>query len=245
MRQHGALGRLALLPDRLQRGAAGDLLGTEDVGMAVDHLVGDAVGDLIERYTEVLPDVELIGYRHGYHGVLTGSYTVFDEETRKNAGILRNFGGSPIGNSRVKLTNAKDLVRRGLVAEGDDPLKVAADRLVADGVDVLGTGVPPSNCSWREVSHQPSTRPSLGMWRCSTCASALTSCADVPTVRKGSSTRDFHFSSTGPEDTSANSSSARGCWSAAMMLARRTTTCRSARLAQASSSPAGTTAPSS
>ncbi|GMA18273.1 hypothetical protein GCM10025862_02940 [Arsenicicoccus piscis] len=79
------------------------------------------MGDLIERYTEVLPDVELIGYRHGYHGVLTGSYTVFDEETRKNAGILRNFGGSPIGNSRVKLTNAKNLVERGLVKEGENP----------------------------------------------------------------------------------------------------------------------------
>ena len=38
-----------------------------------------------------------------------------------NAGILRDFGGSPIGNSRVKLTNAKDLVKRGLVAEGEDP----------------------------------------------------------------------------------------------------------------------------
>ena len=32
---------------------------------------------------------------------------------------------------QVKLTNAKDLVKRGLVAEGDDPLKVAAERLVA------------------------------------------------------------------------------------------------------------------
>ncbi|MCH8627759.1 pyrophosphate--fructose-6-phosphate 1-phosphotransferase [Arsenicicoccus piscis] len=98
-----------------------------------------AVGDLIERYTEVLPDVELIGYRHGYHGVLTGSYTVFDEETRKNAGILRNFGGSPIGNSRVKLTNAKNLVERGLVKEGENPLEVAANRLKEDGVDVLHT----------------------------------------------------------------------------------------------------------
>src|SRR5690606_770139 len=41
--------------------------------------------------------------------------------------------------SRVKLTNAKDLVNRGLVAEGQDPLRVAADRLTADGVDALHT----------------------------------------------------------------------------------------------------------
>lgn len=59
---------------------------------------------------------------------------------RVNAGLLHSFGGSPpIGNSRVKLTNATDLVKRGLVAEGQNPLQVAADRLIADGVDVLHT----------------------------------------------------------------------------------------------------------
>ena len=37
-----------------------------------------AVGALIERYTHLLPDVEIIAYRHGYHGVLTGSSFVVD-----------------------------------------------------------------------------------------------------------------------------------------------------------------------
>src|SRR5690625_5799178 len=67
-----------------------------------------AVSGLIERYTQVAPDVELIAYQHGYHGLLTGNYVTIDEEARKNAAILKRFGGSPIGNSRVKLTNAKD-----------------------------------------------------------------------------------------------------------------------------------------
>ena len=98
-----------------------------------------AVGDLIERYTEVAPDVEIIAYQYGYHGLLTGNYVVVDEEGRKNAGILRDFGGSPIGNSRVKLTNAKNLVERGLVAEGVNPLEFAAEQLRKDGVDVLHT----------------------------------------------------------------------------------------------------------
>ena len=98
-----------------------------------------AVGDLIERYTEVAPEVEIIAYQYGYHGLLTGNYIVIDEEARKNAGLLRNFGGSPIGNSRVKLTNAKNLVERGLVAEGVDPLAFAAEQLRKDGVDVLHT----------------------------------------------------------------------------------------------------------
>ena len=101
--------------------------------------LSSAVGGLIERYTEVAPEVEIIAYKHGYQGLLQGDYFTVTPAVRENADILHRFGGSPIGNSRVKLTNAKDLVKRGLVAEGDDPLKVAADRLVADGVDVLHT----------------------------------------------------------------------------------------------------------
>jgi pyrophosphate--fructose-6-phosphate 1-phosphotransferase len=101
--------------------------------------LSSAVGGLIERYTEIAPDVEIIAYQHGYHGLLTGNKVVVDDETRAKAGLLHRFGGSPIGNSRVKLTNAKDLVKRGLVSEGQDPLQVAADRLKADGVDVLHT----------------------------------------------------------------------------------------------------------
>ena len=33
-----------------------------------------AVGMLIERYTELEPEVEIIAYEHGYHGLLTGKY---------------------------------------------------------------------------------------------------------------------------------------------------------------------------
>ena len=31
-----------------------------------------AIGGLIERYTQVAPDVEIIAYRHGYEGLLKG-----------------------------------------------------------------------------------------------------------------------------------------------------------------------------
>ncbi|GAA4901961.1 pyrophosphate--fructose-6-phosphate 1-phosphotransferase [Tessaracoccus lubricantis] len=101
--------------------------------------LSSAIGGLIERYTEVAPEVEIIAYRHGYQGLLQGDFLVVDDAVRKNAHLLHRFGGSPVGNSRVKLTNAKDLVKRGLVEEGANPLQVAADRLVADGVDVLHT----------------------------------------------------------------------------------------------------------
>lgn len=101
--------------------------------------LSSAVGGLIQRYTEIAPEVEIIAYRHGYQGLLSGDVITVDEAVRAKAHLLHRFGGSPIGNSRVKLTNVKDLVKRGLVNEGDDPLKIAADRLVADGVDVLHT----------------------------------------------------------------------------------------------------------
>lgn len=101
--------------------------------------LSSAVGGLIERYNEIAPDVEIIAYQYGYHGLLTGNYVVVDEEARKHAGVLHRFGGSPIGNSRVKLTNAKNLVERGLVKEGENPLEVAAEQLRKDGVDVLHT----------------------------------------------------------------------------------------------------------
>jgi len=101
--------------------------------------LSSAVGGLIERYTELAPEVEIIAYKNGYQGLLSGDFFTVTPVVRAKAGLLHEYGGSPIGNSRVKLTNAADLVKRGLVAEGEDPLKVAADRLVADGVDVLHT----------------------------------------------------------------------------------------------------------
>ncbi|HRA76853.1 MAG TPA: pyrophosphate--fructose-6-phosphate 1-phosphotransferase, partial [Propionicimonas sp.] len=97
--------------------------------------LSSAIGGLIEKYTEVAPEVEIIAYKNGYQGLLTGDFFTVTPEVRAKAALLHHFGGSPIGNSRVKLTNAKDLVKRGLVAEGENPLQVAADRLVADGVD--------------------------------------------------------------------------------------------------------------
>ncbi len=101
--------------------------------------LSSAIGGLIERYTEIAPEVEIICYRGGYKGLLQGDFITVTPEMRANAAILHRHGGSPIGNSRVKLTNVKDCVKRGLVKEGENPQKVAADRLVKDGVDVLHT----------------------------------------------------------------------------------------------------------
>ena len=101
--------------------------------------LSSAVGGLIERYTEIDPSIEIICYRSGYKGLLLGDSYPVTPEIRAKAGLLHRFGGSPIGNSRVKLTNVKDCIKRGLVKEGEDPQKVAADQLIKDGVDILHT----------------------------------------------------------------------------------------------------------
>lgn len=101
--------------------------------------LSSAVGGLITRYTDLDPSIELIAYLDGYDGLLRGRSIEITDEVRAQASRLHRFGGSPIGNSRVKLTNVDDCVARGLVQEGQDPLKEAADQLTRDGVDVLHT----------------------------------------------------------------------------------------------------------
>ncbi|MEO7277275.1 MAG: pyrophosphate--fructose-6-phosphate 1-phosphotransferase [Sphingomicrobium sp.] len=101
--------------------------------------LSSAVGGLIERYSKVAPDVRIIAYRNGYAGLLTGNSVEVTPEVRSVAGRLHAFGGSPIGNSRVKLTNVEDCLKRGLIKPGQDPLAVAAQQLSRDGVDVLHT----------------------------------------------------------------------------------------------------------
>ena len=98
-----------------------------------------AVGALMQRYHYVAPDTELIGYLNGYRGLLTGKSRVFPPHTHDLAMHLFAFGGSPIGNSRVKLSNAADCEKKGFIKAGENPFEVAAKRLMEDKVDVLHT----------------------------------------------------------------------------------------------------------
>ena len=98
-----------------------------------------SIGGLIEKYNEISPDSEIIGYEHGYRGLLLGKSIKFSDSTKENCSILYDFGGTPIGNSRVKLTNIEDCVNKGYVSEGQDPLEVAALQLEKDGIDILHT----------------------------------------------------------------------------------------------------------
>lgn len=101
--------------------------------------LSSSIGALIEKYNQLAPEAEMVGYLNGYLGLLRGQKIVFPREVREKYARLYRFGGSAIGNSRVKLTNVDDCVKRKLVMEGDIPLEVAAEQLQKDGVDVLHT----------------------------------------------------------------------------------------------------------
>ena len=101
--------------------------------------LSSAVASLTEEWGAAEPDAQIVGYRNGYAGVLLGDSIEFDPSIRARIHNAHHVGGSPLGNSRVKLSNAADCERRGLVAAGQDPLEVAAARLQADRIDVLHT----------------------------------------------------------------------------------------------------------
>lgn len=78
-------------------------------------------------------------YKDGYKGVLIGESFLLPEDAWDTCDSLHELGGSPIGNSRVKLTNIKDCIARGFCTEGTSPLEVASQQLIKDEINVLHT----------------------------------------------------------------------------------------------------------
>ena len=98
-----------------------------------------SIASLIQKYNDLCPDAELVGYLNGYRGLLLGKSISFPELVKKDFKVLYDYGGSPIGNSRVKLTNIEDCVKKGYVKEGSNPLEVAANQLTKDNINILHT----------------------------------------------------------------------------------------------------------
>ena len=98
-----------------------------------------SVGRLAENYLENYPEAKIIGYLNGYKGLLLGNSIKFTKKIKTKISNFYSFGGSPLGNSRVKLTNIQDCINKNYINRGEDPLKIAADQLVKDGVTILHT----------------------------------------------------------------------------------------------------------
>ncbi len=99
--------------------------------------LSSSISMLIERYNSKNIDCEFIGYLHGYKGLLTGKKIKLPNNFDFNA--LCDFGGSFLGNSRVKLTNIEDCINNEYINKGEIPLEIAANQLKKDGIDILHT----------------------------------------------------------------------------------------------------------
>lgn len=123
-------------------------MSTINVGMMTSGglapCLSSSIAHLVHYWSEALKEGKIAGltirlYRDGYKGMLIGDSVLLPEGKWGEASCLHELGGSPIGNSRVKLTNIKDCVKRGFVPEGETPLEVASQTLLADKINVIHT----------------------------------------------------------------------------------------------------------
>jgi pyrophosphate--fructose-6-phosphate 1-phosphotransferase len=98
-----------------------------------------SIGALVAEYSVIAPEAKHMGYLNGYRGLLLGQSIDFPDSVRQNSEVLMAFGGSPIGSSRVKLTNSDDCVSKGYIREGENPLEIAAEQLIKDDITILHT----------------------------------------------------------------------------------------------------------
>ena len=98
--------------------------------------LSSSMGFLLKEYYDYDSETEFIGYLNGYKGLLKGDSIRL---SYNDINVINSFGGSFIGNSRVKLTNVKDCVKNNYISKNEDPLKVAANQLINDNIDVLHT----------------------------------------------------------------------------------------------------------
>ena len=98
-----------------------------------------SIAALLESYEMENISADFSGYLNGYQGLLKGESYEFPSHITKNVGILYSFGGSIIGNSRVKLTNREDCEKKGLISPGENPIEKAAEQLIKDEITVLHT----------------------------------------------------------------------------------------------------------
>ena len=74
-----------------------------------------SIASLIENYQKNKETFEYIGYQHGYYGLLKGKSIHLNFKSNEELSHLKTFGGTILGNSRVKLTNIKDFVKNGYI----------------------------------------------------------------------------------------------------------------------------------
>ena len=97
------------------------------------------IARLTKNYVENYNNIQIIGYLYGYKGLLLGKSVNIPKSIIHNIDNTYQFGGSPLGNSRVKLTNIDDCMKKGYIKKGQNPLEVAANQLKKDNIKILHT----------------------------------------------------------------------------------------------------------
>ncbi len=97
-----------------------------------------SIASLIDYYNKTGENFKYLGYRYGYYGLLKNNSF---ELKFSNVDLqqMKSWGGTILGNSRVKLSNIEDCLKNGYINKGEDPFKIAAHQLVADKVNILHT----------------------------------------------------------------------------------------------------------
>jgi diphosphate-dependent phosphofructokinase len=101
--------------------------------------LSSSIAYLIQEYSKLNIDIEFFAYLNGYKGLLLGDIVSIPNSIINKVDILASYGGSAIGNSRVKLTNVEDCIRNGYIKKGELPLVVASEQLKKDKIDILHT----------------------------------------------------------------------------------------------------------
>jgi len=94
---------------------------------------------LIKNYNNINNTYEFIGYLNGYKGLLMGNSVKIPSNISDNQNSINIFGGSFLGNSRVKLSNVRDCIKNKYVKCDESPLEVAANQLMQDQISILHT----------------------------------------------------------------------------------------------------------
>jgi len=101
--------------------------------------LSSSIARMIYTYSKLNKNIKFIGYLHGYKGLLTNKKIIISQKAISNINILYDYGGTFLGNSRVKLTNVDDCVNKGYIKKTENPLEVAAGQLLKDKIDILHT----------------------------------------------------------------------------------------------------------
>ena len=113
--------------------------------------LNSSMGRLLHSFGELNKNVHAIGYLNGFSGLLKGKSIKLPTQEVKP---FYRIGGSLIGNSRVKLTNIEDCIKKKLITEGQVPLEVAANQLIKDEIDILFTiGGDDTNTTARDLKN--------------------------------------------------------------------------------------------